>query len=166
MALTVEDGTIVTNANTYVDVDDLRDYAAARGIALPTSDTECEILIIKAADYVESKRDRYQGVKSDSDQPMQFPRDGVFIDGFELSADEIPRELKYAQMQLACDAHTTDIMPNRLVTTQGAVTKQKVGELEIAYANPTSPLSVPAFARADALLAPLYKRNGLFGVRV
>lgn len=166
MAITVEDGTIVAGANSYASVADLRDYADDRGISLPSSDSACEILLIKAADYVESKRDKYQGIKAESDQPMQWPRDGAYVDGFEVSASEIPRELKYAQMQLACDAHTTDIMPNRLVATQGAVTRQKVGDLEVAYANPTNPLSVPAFAKADALLAPLYKRNGLMGVRV
>ena len=166
MALIIEDGTTVANSNSYVTVAELRDYADARGITLSSDDSACEILLIKAADYIESKRDRFQGIKYEADQSMQWPRDGVFIDGFEVSDTEIPRELKYAQMQLACDSLTTDIMPNRLVDTQGAVTKQKVGDLEVAYANPTSPLSVPAFAKADALLAPLYKRNGMMAVRV
>jgi len=166
MTITVETGAGVANANSYVTVTELRAYADARSITLPSADVTCEPLLIKAIDYIEAQRNRLKGYKKDSDNPLQFPRCDVWIDGYEVSDTSIPRELKYAQMQLACDAYTVDLMPNQLVTTKGAVVKQKVGDLEVAYDNPANPRSVPAFSKADALLAPLYKNNGMYAVRV
>ena len=56
MTLIVETGSIVSGANTYVDLADVRAFASARGITVSTDDTTLEQQIIKAMDYVESKR--------------------------------------------------------------------------------------------------------------
>ena len=167
MALTIETGAIVTGANSYVTVDEFRAYAEARGIiSISSDDADYEVYLIKAMDKLESYRARYQGEKVDSDQPLQFPRVGVWVDGFELEETTIPRELKYAQMAFAMESLAgNDLNPTVLTSTPAQVTKEKVGEIEVTYANPSSLRSSPAFAKAEALLAPLLKKSGLFAVR-
>lgn len=166
MALTIEDGTIVTGANSYQDVSDLRTYAALRGVDVTgQADADVEVLLIKAMDYIEAQRDRFQGIKVDADQGLQWPRSGVWVDGLSIAHTDIPRELKYAQLSLALEALNHDLQPNRLPEDKGRVVKEKVGELEVVYEKDTTPNQVPAFAKGHALLSVLYKRNGLTLVR-
>ena len=54
MALIVEDGTGIANANSYVSEQELADYLSARGLSVP-EDANPVALIIRAMDYVESK---------------------------------------------------------------------------------------------------------------
>ena len=82
MTLIVEDGSIVENANSYVSVDDARTFASLRGVTLPASDAEVEVLLIKATDFIEAQRLRFQGSKVNQDQALQWPRTGVYVDGF------------------------------------------------------------------------------------
>ena len=156
MALTIEDGTGVAGANSYVTADDLRAYADSRGTALGTDDSTLEPYLIQAMDIIESYRSRFQGVKTDSDNALQFPRSGVFIDGSEIGDAVIPGELKNAQCQYALDAMTNDLMPNRLVSDTGAVIEETVDVITVKY-DKTAQRSKPYFAKAEAWLAPLLK---------
>lgn len=166
MTLIVEDGSKVADANSYVTLADARSYATLRGETLPADDAELESLLIKAMDFIEAQRSRYQGDKTHSDQALQFPRTGVYLDSILVGSSTIPRELRYAQMALAVEAQTSDLMPSRLPSDKGPVTQESVeGAVSVSYANTGRLNSVPAFAKADALLAPLMKRNGLSVVR-
>lgn len=46
----VENGSGIADANAYVDVDAVRDYAEARGVELSDDDDEIAAMIIKAND--------------------------------------------------------------------------------------------------------------------
>ena len=171
MTLIIEDGSIVTNANSYVTVVELAAYALLRGTDLSgLNEAQTEALIIKAMDYLESKRGQYKGSRVSSDQELQWPRLGVYdvdLQGELYPHDAIPRELKYAQMSLAIEANSHDLQPNRLRSDKGQVIKEKIdGAIEVEYANSGAVQSIPAFAKADALLSPLLKHNGLELVRV
>ncbi|NYZ69113.1 hypothetical protein H0A36_24130 [Endozoicomonas sp. SM1973] len=166
--LVIEDGSGTNpNANSYASVETLRLFAKLRGIDLTElSDDECAVLLIKAMDYIEAKASKFQGEKTNPRQPLQWPRRGVRLDGLSVGEKEIPRNLEYGQLQLALEAREHDLMPNRLPGEKGAVIKERVeGAVEVAYANNGTPDKVPAFAKAEALLAQLYKKNGLFLVR-
>lgn len=166
MTLIVEDGSKVADANSYVSVADARSYATLRGVTLPVADGDVEALLVKAMDFIEAQRSRFQGDKTYTDQALQFPRTGVYVDGLLLGSTSVPRELRYAQMALAVEAQTNDLMPSRLPTDKGPVTQESVeGAVSVTYANTGRLNSVPAFAKADALLTPLMKRNGLSVVR-
>lgn len=155
MSLVVEDGSVVENANSYASVLDARLYATARGASLPASDAEVESLLIQAMDYIESKRDVFQGYKATPNQSLQWPRTNVVLDHEHFPDDEIPPELVWAQAQLAIDAMTTPLFttsPNRR-----AVIKERVDVIETSYAAPqTSGVDTPAFRKAEAWLKPLY----------
>lgn len=155
MALIIEDGTIVADANSYVTVDEVRAYASERGIStLPTEDTDVEPLVIKAMDQVESFRAKYKGQKRNTAQELQWPRYGVYIDGLSLSSGVIPDELKNGVCQYAIDAVSNDLRPN------GAgreVIRKKVGPLETEY-NPRGSGTVQTqFNKALDWLKPLFK---------
>lgn len=169
MALIIEDGSIVADANSYQSVDDLRLHASLRGVSFGSAtDATLETHLIKAIDYLEAQRNRYQGVKVSSAQSLQFPRSGVVVDGLTVGTTEIPRELKKAQMQLAIESFLgNDLQPTRLANATGSVLSEKIdGVGEVVYSDSArGRLSVPAFAKANALLAVLFKRSGLELVR-
>ena len=127
MALIIEDGSKVSGANSYATEAELTAYAAARGVTITGT---AEQLMIKAMDYLEGKR--FVGSKAASDQALQWPRYGVLIDGFYLSSDSMPENLKEAQMEiaLALDAD------NDPLAVQGRETRrEKIGDLEVEYAS-------------------------------
>lgn len=163
MAITVETGT-GTNpaANSYVSVADFQAYADARGQTYSDTDAGCEILLIKAMDYLEAKRTRYQGVKSLNTQPLQWPRAGVSIDNYGINSDVIPTELVSAQCELAIAAYTLSLQPDLLPSAQGSVKSKRVeGAVSIEYFEASaSKRSLPQFTAAERLLRPLYKPSG------
>lgn len=112
MAFTVEDGTIVTDANAYITESFFRDWHVDRG----NSDAEVEsgdyepvkvkAAIIKATDYVDKRFGNlftgYKRSANDSDQSLQWPRlDAFDTGGNYIKSDEIPRALKRAVAEYA-----------------------------------------------------------------
>ena len=130
MALIVEDGSIVTGANTYVTDAEYVAYAAARGKTIASTAANREIQLIKAMDYIESHRAKFKGTKFSQDQALQWPRYGVYIDSYYLDSDAIPVELKSAQMEAAIFINSSEILKSG--TTQN-IQREKLASLEIAY---------------------------------
>lgn len=125
MALIIENGTIVTEANSYVTTLELTAYATARGITI--SDDE-EQLLIRAMDYIESLA--YQGVKSNSEQSLQWPRYDVVIDDYLVSSDTIPNELKKGQIEVALAIDNGQDPQADIARLKSSV---KVGEIAVTY---------------------------------
>ena len=154
-------------ANSYASVEKLQTYAKLRGIDIShLSHQNCEALLIQAMDYLEAQRHRYKGRKTKDEQPLQWPRDdvhGLSVMGNVYPNDTIPRELEYGQLALAIEAMDGSLFERPL---EPQVKKEKVeGAIELEYENPGNLDKVPALAHPKALLAPLYKRNGLTLVR-
>ena len=121
----VENGTVVAGANSYVSEAGLLDYAASRGVTLTGA---TDVLIIKAMDYIESLS--FIGDKHREAQPLQWPRDEVYIDRYYIERETIPKELKNGvyTAALAIDA---ELDPLRIV---GRATKrEKVDVIEVEY---------------------------------
>jgi hypothetical protein len=158
MALVVEDGSQVQGANSYISVDDARAYASARGLTLPVSSADVEILLTKALDFIEVFRSQFQGKKTSSAQALQWPRTRVVIDGESFASDEIPEELRKAQAQLAIEAQTTELVPTgggkdiNFVKVEGAV--------EIHYVDGSGGSPQPEFTLAMKYLSPLFDSGG------
>ena len=77
ITITIEDGSNVANANSFVTLVEARSYAEARGVALPVADDSLAVMLIKACDYLEAQANRYQGEIANEGQSLQWPR----IDG-------------------------------------------------------------------------------------
>lgn len=134
MAIVVEDGSVVDGANSYVTEAELTQYATDRALTL-TGTTEA--LLIKAMDYLDSLD--FIGVKYTRSQSLQWPRQGVVIDGYTLATNEIPSELKKAQMTIAL---SIDAGNDPLATIGRAVKKEKLADLEVEYQDNAASTSV------------------------
>ena len=121
----VENGTVVAGANSYVSEAGLLDYAASRGVNLTGA---TDVLIIKAMDYIESRP--FIGDKHREAQPLQWPRDEVYIDRYYIERETIPKELKNGvyTAALAIDAA---LDPLRIV--ERATKREKVDVIEVEY---------------------------------
>jgi hypothetical protein len=151
MTIIVEDGSIVANADSYVSVADYESWADAREIEYDSSVIESQIL--RAMDYIETLR--FIGQKSTKAQPLQFPRVGVVVDGFELDYNEIPQQLKKAVFE-SVKAESEGL--SQLANIERTTLREKVGEIEVQYAeNSNSQTSVVAINKAlYKLLAPAF----------
>lgn len=125
MTITVEDGSIVTGANSYASEAELTAFALARGVTLVKT---VEQLLIESMDYTESLN--FQGAKATKDQDLQWPRTGVYIDNFTVGTREIPKELINAQLT-TCIAIDQGNAPNAVLTS--GVKREKVDVIETEY---------------------------------
>jgi len=98
MALTVEDGTIVPNADSFLSLVDARSLAASYGIALPDDDTEAEITLRNGYLILLTEERNLQGSRVNAEQTGIFPREDVLQNCFEVASDIIPQEVKMAQL--------------------------------------------------------------------
>ena len=166
MALIPEDGSIVTDADTYAEATDLAAYAALRGITITAVEAEQEALLVKAMDYLARYRGQWKGNRVSDAQALDWPRSGVYVDNRLLPSDEIPRELFYAQISLAVAAESATLLPTAAAGEKGAIIEETVsGAVTLKYANPGRVLPVAADAYADALIAVLLKYSGLQVIR-
>jgi hypothetical protein len=184
MALIIEDGTQPLNANTYASVSDLGSYAALRGLSLPGSTSQQEHLLIRAMDWLEAQSHRYKGYRKTQEQLLCWPRNLVILHNVELYTtdntiangnenlltvqyfpnNKIPKQLIYAQCQLAVDAHTVSLMPTVANATNFNLKKSKVGPIEDEYFGAKDARSVrPTLLQAEGWIADLVDGGG-FGL--
>jgi hypothetical protein len=163
MALIVENGSIVTGANSYVSDADYVAYASARGYTIGAFGGAREIELIKAMDYLESMRDRYKGTKVQRDQPLQFPRVSLFIDGYQTDSNTIPEEIKKSQMELAFLSISFNLSPSG---TYQNVQSQQLGTLSVSYFNGGSYNNVQLDSVKQFLKALLKNSYGNTAVRL
>jgi hypothetical protein len=165
MALTVETGAIVANANSYVSLGDARAYAAARGVTLSAVDATLEQLLVKAMDFLATLEPRFQGSRVSATQPLPWPRKDVTLHGFDFAQDDIPQPLIDAQCQLAMDVTALgDLMPNG--GTGREVIRDKVDVIEQQFAETGDTAPQPVLVKAMALLQPLLTGGGGFSLTV
>ena len=159
MALIVEDGTGVTDAESYCAVAAADKYFSDREIsawatyAPPTK----EAALRKATEYIDMRfGKRFLGSKTLRDQSLCFPR------GCE---PVIPRDLQRACAEYALRAAVNPLVQDPLTDTTGLViksTSEKLGPLEekVEYATTERDLFKP-YPAADNLLKSLLRTPGL-----
>lgn len=130
MALIIEDGTGVDNSNTYVDDTEYVAYASSRGLTIGGDATAREQELIMSVDFLESFRAKLKGVKSDGTNSLQYPRIGVYIDNVLNASDNIPTELKRAQMEAAAYQSASQLTSN---TVDKNIQSEKLSGLEVSY---------------------------------
>jgi hypothetical protein len=143
MALVVEDGTLVSGADSYVTLAEFKAWADKRGVTYGT-DSAVTQQIYRAMDYIESLN--FIGEKSDENQALQWPRDQVVIDGYYIDSDEMPNELKvavYESIKAELDGDS------RMTASDRRTISEKVGDLQVTYANNADvKRSIPAVTKA------------------
>ena len=111
MAFIVEDGTGVTNANSYASVAFADTYFTERTIAGWTgTDAQKQAALIKATDYIESFD--FKGVEAEEDQALSFPRDVFTL---------IPLNLQKATVEYALISLSSELQSNDVTAGDGKV---------------------------------------------
>ena len=167
MALIIEDGSIVANANSYVTRADYIAYALARGVVIASSDA-ADVQLVKAAEFIGAHEANLKGYLVQRDQPLSFPRHDIVIDDWYWSSTEIPRQVILCQMALAMDINAGVDLYNKPVNPSLAVKSERVeGAVAVQYAvSDTVGQKLSRSSTSDALLASLLQRNGLVGLRM
>lgn len=159
MAITVEDGSNVAGANSYVDLADARTLLQALGQDLDVVDATAEQQILNAARYVEAFRARYQGWKTTNGQPMQWPRSGVVIDDEYIDSDTIPQDLIDAQIFAAYEyAQGQTLQPSS--PGQSVQSEEVVGAVKVSYFDTGVIDGSPTLVRVNDSLNPLFESGG------
>jgi predicted Zn-dependent protease len=165
MTLIVEDGSIVTSANTYINLADARTRATILGVSISATDGTAEQQLEQAALYVDREyRARYQGYKTIVSQPMQFPRCGVYIDGFAVDTDNIPQEIidaqVYATAQLEASEELYANSDGKNIASEGVD-----GVVSISYFDNGKSGSQVKFNDVSNTIKPLLRNSGGILVR-
>lgn len=158
MALVIEDGTIVAGASSFATVEQVRTYATARGLSVSVTDSVVEAQLIKALDYLTYLEPKFAGQRfSPSEQALLFPRSGVTLFGQDLATDAIPQQLLAAQIVLAIESASVDLLPR---DSGRIIKKEKLDVIETEYFESSTTAPVPTFPQVEALLAPLFDSGG------
>ena len=130
MALIVEDGSLVANANSYITLAEYKAWADARGLTYSANDTTVEQQILRAMDYLE--RIFYIGNKANENQFLQWPRTEAQIDGYYADATEIPKEVKtstYEATKVQADGYS------QFETEARRTKSESIGDISVVYAD-------------------------------
>ena len=165
MAITVEDGTIVTGAESYCTVAFADEYHAKRGNAawdLLDAVDQKEPALRKATDYLEQAFfSLWKGIRVEDDQALSWPRRYAYIDDYTLIDDNIvPEAVKRACAELALKASAAELAPDM---TQGVVS-ETVGPISVTY-DAGSPQR-KRYRAIENMLAPYLKAGGGAMVRI
>lgn len=165
MTIIVEDGTLVSGANSYVSLASARAYALARGITLSAIDATLKAIMLEAMDYLESFSSRFKGELVDRDQALSWPRTGVDIESWSWSSTEIPRQVINAQNALIIEINSGEDPNNPSIATLPVIRKKVDGAVEVEYANPGQALKVSKTQPSRTHINLLINNSGLFAVR-
>jgi len=123
-----------SNSNSYVTLNEADLYFET----VPSetdwddkSDDAKNRALISACRWIDSLN--YYGTRCDDDQALKWPRNNYEVDNVELTCDAIPKDIKYAQYELARQlANDTDAMTGNK-GTDGNIEEVKLGSMEVKY---------------------------------
>lgn len=166
MAFVVENGSGLSNSNSYASVAHADDYATTRGLTAWTGTNEQkQAALIRATDYMEATyRTSWRGYRASETQALSWPRTNVEVDLYPVAANIVPVPVINACVELAIRALTEDLLGD---LTQ-RVKREKVDVLEIEYADGSD--AVKRFPMVSRMLSPyIYggsSEGGAFSTRV
>lgn len=156
MSFQVDDGSGLTDANSYTDVDYADSYFLDRNNTIWSALTTAqkEALLILGTDYIETTYyGSFRGVALVDTQALQFPRVDVY--GLEINYDRV----KKAVCELAFRANDGDL--NKDIDRQAI--EETVDVITIKYSASSDPKT--RYPLIATLLTPLLS-NGKSGVNV
>ena len=155
MALVVETGVGLADADSFISLVDARAFAAKYGITLPTNDTAAEVALRQGCQYVELQQKCFSGSRMTTTQALSWPRTGATnAYGVEYADGEIPAQLGYAQVYAAAEyAAGTDV---RATDDGKAIASEQVtGAVAVSYFDNGKTGGAVVITRAMDALSPL-----------
>jgi hypothetical protein len=161
MALIVEDGSGITNSESYASVAEADLYFANRNntdwgdLDVPVKEANLRL----ATDYMtETYRGRWKGYRSNTYQALDWPRKSVVLTdmaiNYMIQYNVLPKEVKVACIELAMRANAGELAPD---LSQGIIS-ESVGTLSTTY-DRSSPQQT-RYRAIDMLLRPLLMSSG------
>lgn len=153
MALVVEDGTGLDDADSYIALDDAIQMARKYGLSLPSCDDEAEAALRNGALYVDLNEPSFSGDRLENNQALAWPRSSAYkCSGVAIASDSVPVEAQRSQVFAAAEYGAgTDVRPS---SSGAEVKKEKVSSIEVEYFETGSNGSV-TIKRADDALSML-----------
>lgn len=154
MSLIVETGEIVPGADSYVSLADARMISGLYGLDLPADDGEAEIALRNGMIYVENYELILKGMRVSADQPLAWPRSGVYRFGFLLAPDTIPGDVQRAQVfaavEIAANGEAWGVDNGKSVASE-----EVTGAVAVSYFNTGRTGAGYRIKRADNAMQPL-----------
>jgi hypothetical protein len=164
MALIVETGDIVENADSYATRADFIAYALkVHGVTIADAEA-ADVMMRQAALFIAAHEANLKGSRVDRDQPMAFPRSGLVVYRFAFEDNEIPPSLIQCQFEIALDINAGIDPYNPPASASNGVRRKRIeGAVEIEYAISDQQLRLKA-SRSRSLLMSLLRNINLFNV--
>lgn len=130
MALIVEDGTGLPNADSYISLADARAYAANYGYTLPDDDTEADVALRQGTVYVDLND--WKGERLTTTQSLDWPRTDVYCHGVLVPSDSVPLNVQHAQV-VAAASYAAGLNPR--ANDDGRITtmEEVTGAVKVEY---------------------------------
>jgi len=122
------------NANSYVTLTEANDYFETvpdSSTWVNKSEDQKNRALIAATRWIDSFV--FFGDRCDSGQALKFPRNNYQVDGVELACSTVPRNIKYAQFELARALANDTGAITGTTGKEGNFSEVKLGELEVKY---------------------------------
>jgi hypothetical protein len=164
MPFIVEDGTGVADANSYASVEAADAYFVDRGNATWAALTEPQKqqALIKATDYLDRKYEsRWRGTRALESQVLGWPRQYASYFGNwrrPILPNIVPPPLIQACAELAVRAASAELLPD-IEAGANIVKREKVGPLEVEYAESSATAALPVYNAVADILQPLLQRG-------
>ena len=137
MALVVEDGTGLANADAYVSIAFVSDYSSkytTQGATWSAYDASTQERAIRVATLYldQTYGNRWRGYRKSKDQALDWPRSGVYDDDdYAIDADTLPIKLQRACAELALDVGAGDELDPDLAAGSAPIVEEssKLGPL-------------------------------------
>ena len=143
-------------AQSYCSVAIADTYHSDRGntawSALTTAQKEQALR--RATDYMDKYAAQWSGTRVSYDQQLDWPRWGVFANGFVVDHTTAPCAVQNACAWLALKASTDDLSPE----LDTPVTSESVGSISVTYAAGAS--QIKRYPAVEAMLAPYLAGGG------
>lgn len=163
MALTVEDGTGLAAADSYISLTTANAYHSKRGITAWVGSTpEKEQALVRAAEALD-RLYNFVGLRSTQAQGLQWPRTGaVDSDGFAISATTIPTQVQDAQAELAARLLCVDEAPDQAADMANVTSvTETVGRVSVSRSFGAAGAQLPRFPKVNQILRPVLAPRGL-----
>ena len=160
MALVVESGMGLADADSFISLEGARAFAAKYGITLPTNDEAAEVALRQGCQYVELQQKCFSGSRLTTTQALSWPRTGATnVYGVEYADGDMPAQLGYAQVYAAAEyAAGTDV---RATDDGKAIASEEVtGAVAVSYFNNGKTGGEVVITRAMDALSPLLVVSG------
>jgi hypothetical protein len=146
----------------YGDDSAFSTWLTDNGYTLPVGAPVPAVLRNRGSQYIDAVYgDRFIGLIAAFDQERQWPRTGASLRGVAIPSDVVPQAVINASFYAAYQEATNPGSLSATGSASTAVTREKIGQIEVQYASATSESTgaalTPLISIVDGMLAPFLR---------